>query len=210
METIYINQSDPTKVGFFTLGEFHPNSNHRMKDDDVPNFHLPEVLLVAGNLIREAIGAPVYVNSSMRSKGKNQSVGGVSNSLHLPYEEGGKLMTRAVDFGISAGIKDLHGALLNNAPLAQELRSMGIGGIGLYDTFIHLDVGDVRMWDNRVSTKVGKFNPTIIYHNIVQLLKKKDAEEEEDISDDMAEGFFRNPWFAIVVCGFIYFKFIKS
>ena len=173
MELVLIKPGDETKIGFFRLAEFHPNSNYRMSDDEIGQFNVPAILIEAGNLLREAVDAPVTVNSSIRSPKKNQAVGGQKKSLHLPYEEDGNLMTRAVDFGISTGIKDIHVALLGDGPLADELREMGIGGIGLYDTFIHLDVGPKRMWDNRVSTKVGMFNPTIVYYNLMNVLKKK-------------------------------------
>lgn len=208
-DSIKINSGDQTRFGFFKVSEFHPNSSPRIGDDDIPSFYLPIILLDAANLIREALGSPVAVNSSMRSPKKNKAVGGVKNSLHLPYNEDGKIYTRALDLGISTGIKDVHALLLNDGQLADELREIGIGGIGLYDTFIHIDIGELRMWDNRVSTKYGSFNPTIIYHNMVNYLKKKDEEESLDLLDDFADGFFRNPWFVLVVCGFIYFKFFK-
>jgi hypothetical protein len=65
------------------------------------------------------------------------------------------------------------------------------------------------MWDNRVSTKVGKFNPTLIYYNLVNYLKKKDDEEQHDLPEDFAEGFFRNPWFFLIVVFIVYIKFFK-
>jgi uncharacterized protein YcbK (DUF882 family) len=208
MSYTVIRVGDQKEVGHFKLAEFHPNSNPKMLDDNIGVFGVPDVLIEAGNLIRTAINAPVLVNSTIRSSKKNSSVGGAKFSYHLPYDEGGLTVTRAVDFGITMGIKDIHAALLNDGPLAQELRSMGVGGIGLYDTFVHLDTGPVRMWDNRVSTKHGIFNPTIIYHNLMLLLKKKD-EEEDDTYQDMCEGFFSNPWYVLAVCALIYYKLIR-
>jgi len=208
-ESVKITEGDETKLGYFKIAEFHPNSNARMQDDSIGVFYLPKKLLDAANMLRAVLGQPVNVNSSIRSLAKNTSVGGAKKSLHLPYLEGGKTYTRAVDLGIGAGIKDVHALILNDGELAQQLREMGIGGIGLYDTFIHIDIGEERIWDNRVSTKVGKFNPTIIYYNIVNYLKKKDEEEEVDLPDDMAEGFFRNPLFVLAVLFLIYIKIFK-
>lgn len=209
LESIKIVAGDDTRYGYFKVAEFHPNSNPRAQDDDIGAFYLPKQLLDAANMIREALGSPVNVNSSIRSVKKNTAVGGAKNSMHLPYEEDGKVYTRALDLGISSGIKDVHALLLGDAVLAEELREMGIGGIGLYDTFIHIDLGQERMWDNRVSTKYGAFNPTIIYHNMVNYLKKKDEEEELDLPEDFAEGFFRNPWFVLAVIALIYYKIFK-
>jgi uncharacterized protein YcbK (DUF882 family) len=210
ISAIKITKGDNTQYGYFKVSEFHPNSNPHQMDDAIGDFYFPETLLNAANLIRESLGHPVWVNSSIRTQEKNAALGGAKRSLHLPYNEDGKVYTRAVDLGISTGIKDVHQLILNNGQLAQQLREMGIGGIGIYDTFVHIDIGPERFWDNRVSTKVGMFNPTIIYYNIVNYLKKKDVEEEEDISEDMAEGFFRNPWFVVLVFGFVYYKFIRS
>lgn len=209
ISAIKITKGDNTQYGYFKVSEFHPNSNPHQLDDAIGDFYFPETLLDAANLIRESIGHPVKVNSSIRTPEKNAAVGGAKRSLHLPYNEDGKVYTRAVDLGISTGIKDIHQLILNNGQLAQQLREMGIGGIGIYDTFVHIDIGPERFWDNRVSTKVGRYNPTIIYHNIVNYLKKKDEEEELDIADDMAEGFFSNPWVLLVVIAIIYFKFFK-
>lgn len=97
---------------------------------------------------REHFGRPAHINSgnhcACRCYTHNISVGGSSTSKHLP--EGITNLCRAVDFHIE-GIspKELHKYLVNKYPNCL--------GIGLYDTFVHVDdrMTESYRWDN--STK---------------------------------------------------------
>ena len=72
--------------------------------------------------IREHFNKPVYINSGYRCYTHNKNVGGVSKSKHL--------------LGMAADIR-----VKDTAPIdvARYAESIGVKGIGLYDTFTHID-----------------------------------------------------------------------
>ncbi len=114
---------------YFKLAEFdspdQPGSGDRM---DRP-------LLVALERIREDFGKPVVVNSAYRTKAHNKAVGGVSNSQHL--------LGKAVDIHIN---NQKEGDTLE----ALAKKYIGLGGIGRYNTFIHVDNREYNAyWDKR-------------------------------------------------------------
>ena len=122
------------------------------------------------DVIREATGAPITVNSGCRCQRHNARVGGV---VAVKYYVPG---TRKLDLskyprGAKGGPKDsnhTHGTAADikcvklNAKqlydLILRLHKAGklpqLAGIGIYDTFVHVDVnpkvaGRLRMWDER-------------------------------------------------------------
>ena len=76
-------------------------------------------------------GTAVVINSGYRSAGKNASVGGAKKSIHMT---GG-----AIDVRIS-GDYDTRASFVVAASRA------GFTGIGVYSTFIHLDIAGRRAW----------------------------------------------------------------
>ena len=83
--------------------------------------------------LRRTIGEPILINSGYRCKPFNQQVGGVPTSYHL--------------FGMAA---DITISNYNLEQLATHADIIGFTGIGIYDTFIHVDVRpDKERWDNR-------------------------------------------------------------
>lgn len=72
--------------------------------------------------IREHFKAPVYINSGYRCTIHNTNIGGAPKSKHL--------------LGMAADIR-----VKNVKPLevARYAESIGVKGIGLYDTFVHID-----------------------------------------------------------------------
>ena len=72
--------------------------------------------------IRDHFNAPVTLNSGFRCVSHNKAVGGAANSKHL--------------YGSAADITVKGVAPLDVAKYAQ---SIGVLGIGLYDTFVHID-----------------------------------------------------------------------
>lgn len=85
--------------------------------------------------IREEFGKPVLVNCGYRSPEHNAKVGGVKNSFHVQ--------------GLAADIrpKDLKD-LAQLQSIADSKNPNG--GVGLYDTFVHVDVRGKRgRWDER-------------------------------------------------------------
>lgn len=80
--------------------------------------------------LRKAAGnRPVTINSGYRCAKHNAAVGGVSTSQHL--------LGKAADIEVAG---------LAPAKVAELAEKVGFGGIGLYDSFCHVDVGPKRKW----------------------------------------------------------------
>ena len=115
----------------FNLQEFecsHPDHRHVKVDDK-----LVEKL----QILRDKLGKPLTINSAYRCEVRNKQVGGAKNSQHL--------------YGKAADIS-LHNINMPIERLEKLAESIGFDGIGLYNTFIHLDTrggNSVIMWDNR-------------------------------------------------------------
>lgn len=93
--------------------------------------------------IRDHFGKPIHINSAYRTIAHNKAVGGSPNSQHL--------QGKAADIVI-AGVSPLK--------VAQYAEAIGMGGIGLYDGFTHVDSRDNKSkWDYRGNGKkaVGSF-----------------------------------------------------
>ena len=86
-----------------------------------PSWELLEVL----DKIREHFGAPVRVNSGIRGETHNKNVGGASKSQHL--------------YGTAADIK-VDGVSPTKVAEYAETLLPNTGGIGIYSTFVHVDV----------------------------------------------------------------------
>ena len=85
--------------------------------------------------IREAAGGAVTINSGYRSPAHNAAVGGVSSSQHL--------YGRAADIVVEGASPLLVGQIA-------EYYLGRKGGIGVYQTFTHVDTRGIRSrWDNR-------------------------------------------------------------
>lgn len=114
----------------------------------VPNFKLKELLtgnpansytrlnkavILKLQRIRETIDMPVTVNSTYRDYYYNKANKGAKNSEHLKGN--------AID-ATCKNVELLHKVALN------EMEENG-GGVGLYDTFVHIDTGEKRVWDSQ-------------------------------------------------------------
>jgi uncharacterized protein YcbK (DUF882 family) len=75
--------------------------------------------------MRRELGFPIAINSAYRCEKHNREVGGVADSWHLLF---------ATDIRPDDGSPVKLGALFELA------EAYGFGGIGRYDTFIHLDL----------------------------------------------------------------------
>ena len=73
--------------------------------------------------LRNRVGRPVYINSGYRNREHNARVGGTPNSYHLR--------------GMAA---DIRVTGMNPGDLAKAAREVGFRGIGIYRTFVHVDV----------------------------------------------------------------------
>lgn len=98
----------------------------------------PELLILLER-VREAWAKPVIVNCAYRSPKHNAEVGGVPNSYHVK--------------GLAADIRPQDLADLPKfQALCAELNADG--GVGLYDTFCHVDArGSTARWDARSALK---------------------------------------------------------
>lgn len=79
-------------------------------------------------LARSAVGKPFHINSAHRSWRENIRVGGAPMSEHKRL---------AVDISLRGH---------NRFQVLSSLRGAGFTGIGLYQTFIHADLGVRRSW----------------------------------------------------------------
>lgn len=117
----------------FRLREFasRDGSDKVLVDDDL-------VFLL--EQIREAAGGAVTINSGYRSPAHNAAVGGVSSSQHL--------YGRAADIVVSGASSLLVGQI---AEYYLDRR----GGIGVYQTFTHVDTRAIRSrWDQRSGKQI--------------------------------------------------------
>jgi len=81
--------------------------------------------------LRGSINRPIYINSGYRCKKENIKVGGVKNSYHR--------VGMAVDIR-SKGI--------SISELAIYAEGIGFKGIGIYKTYLHLDIRDKKyIWE---------------------------------------------------------------
>ena len=76
-------------------------------------------------------GTEVKINSAYRSAGKNASVGGASLSKHMTGD--------AIDVRVTGDYK-------KRAEFVVAASRAGFKGIGVYSTFIHLDIAGRRAW----------------------------------------------------------------
>ena len=94
-------------------------------------------LVVLLQKIREHFGKAITINSGYRTTAWNAKNGGAPKSQHL--------LGKAADITI-AGVTPLQ--------IAQYAEFLGAGGIGLYQSFTHVDVRTARTrWDSRTGTQ---------------------------------------------------------
>lgn len=112
----------------FVVGEFACN-------DGSDQVLISDELVTLLQKIRDHFGAPVVINSAYRTQAYNAKVGGAARSQHL--------LGTAADITL-AGVTPLE-----VAQYAEFLQPKA-GGIGVYQTFTHVDVRASRSrWDSR-------------------------------------------------------------
>jgi uncharacterized protein YcbK (DUF882 family) len=91
--------------------------------------------------IRNHFNAPVIINSGYRCAPHNRRVGGARSSRHLQGQ--------AADIVVK-GVKPRE--------VAKYAESIGVKGIGLYDTFVHIDTRSSKsFWRGHQQDKVNSF-----------------------------------------------------
>lgn len=86
-------------------------------------------LIGYAQVIRNYFNKPVTINSGYRCQKHNKSVGGAKNSRHT--------QGMAADVVVK-GVKPIK--------VAQFAETIGIRGIGLYDTFVHIDSRESKFY----------------------------------------------------------------
>lgn len=110
----------------FNISEFHSKDGV-----EVPKKYRGNVQLLMEQLevLQDALGADIKINSGYRSPSHNSAVGGVSSSQHL--------LGKAADIRTSSHtpsqIKNKIESLISQGKMKQ-------GGVGLYPTFVHYDI----------------------------------------------------------------------
>lgn len=106
--------------------------------------------------IRNHFGAPVTINSAYRCEKHNAAVGGAKSSKHL--------YGQAADIRVE-GVKP--------KTVAQYAESIGVKGIGLYDSFVHVDTRTKKFyWKGSGQDEVSTFGT----------YKNTDAKESENMA----------------------------
>ena len=102
------------------------SNNFNLREFECPCCHrviIHEKLLRLLVKLRKKIKHPLYINSGYRCKEENIRVGGVPNSYHR--------------MGYAADIRTDH---INPIDLVALAMGVGFIGIGLYRTFLHVDI----------------------------------------------------------------------
>ena len=125
-------------------GDLQLSPHFRLREiasrDGADKVLVDEALVALLEAIRAAAGGAVTINSGYRSPEHNKAVGGVSHSQHV--------YGRAADIVVSGASPLLVGQIAEYYLDRQ-------GGIGVYETFTHVDTRSVRSrWDQRSGRQV--------------------------------------------------------
>ena len=106
-------------------------------------FEFDERLIQIAQFLRDRIGSPIRINSAYRNKDYNASVGGASNSMHL--------YGKAIDLSGSGLVSFVQNAYDKKTSDWYHLVSLGVNGLGIYDSFVHLDTraGRFAFWSKK-------------------------------------------------------------
>ncbi len=138
---------DYVKVSvYFTLGEFR-RAHYRTHNENIRQIPIPQNLLYAMDYIRENLGQPIKINSHFRTVAYERQRGRSGRSQHT--------LGKAVDLSGVGLVQFISDAVKTKNHHYKRLREFGINAIGLYDSFVHIDVrepkllGGLYFWDSR-------------------------------------------------------------
>jgi uncharacterized protein YcbK (DUF882 family) len=123
-----VNVYSKSKNGTTYLSKNFRVKEFACKDGSDPVFVAPELVELLQK-IRDHFGRPVIINSGYRTARHNKSCGGATYSQHL--------------YGAAADIKVTGVPPAKVAEYAETLIPNS-GGIGIYESFIHVDVRSVK------------------------------------------------------------------
>ena len=116
-----------------TDGNKRLSTNFRVKEfactDGTDPIFISHELVSILQKIRTNFGKPVFITSAYRTVSKNKAVGGEAYSKHL--------------YGMAADIK-VNGVSPKMVADYAETLMPNKGGIGIYSTFVHIDVRDTK------------------------------------------------------------------
>lgn len=175
------------------------------KSEDAPDIHLLSSVTLNGlQAIREFIDVPLRVTSSYRTVLGNVLAGGGSASHHLgaSQPDSDYLGSYAVDFQAwytqdrGALQQGFYNQMMCKGPLYQQLKVIGIKGIGIYKTFIHIDDGNspynprtqMTFWDQSEG-EFGPYEITTAYMNTVP--EEGNPECDDQIPNEPSEEFIQ-------------------
>lgn len=153
MNKVIVKKGSNSKVSLnFTEDEFHSNSS------DAPSSHyVDENVINAWQWLRNRFGVAVRITSTGRTPSHNAAVGGASGSKHMEFDPvvavDGQFYSNNSDI-----VKEISEDIMNKGQVYTMLTNeFKIRGIGLYNTFIHLDTSltrsKVTVWNNRSDKK---------------------------------------------------------
>lgn len=104
----------------------------------VPLELLANVKELAENLqvLRDFVNTPIIINSGYRTPAYNKKIGGAKYSQHM--------QAKAADIRIKGFTPK---EIKSTIELLIKDGKMKDGGIGLYKTFVHYDIGNKRRWN---------------------------------------------------------------
>lgn len=116
----------------FALHEFACNDK---KNTPVPCELLPNVTRLADQLqvLRDHLGIPIHINSGYRTRAYNTAVQGAPKSQHLEAKAADITTTKYTPKQLA---KIVEGLIKSG--------KMKIGGLGIYPSFIHVDIRPER------------------------------------------------------------------
>lgn len=130
--------------------------------DDIPNFSWAEVLggfepderfythMSLLQTLRDWWQAPIAINSGFRSAKHNEAIGGAEQSQHMVFATDISPNLNSNRVGLIPPPDRQREAI---EMVAAKCDALGFDGIGLYDSFVHLDLrGGVARWDNRTAS----------------------------------------------------------
>lgn len=140
--------STPSKIITYSLSrdsETKVAQNFKVKEfkskDNSNTVLIDQKLVALLQDIRNHFGSAVIINSAYRSPSYNASVGGSKSSYHTK--------------GMAADIRVVG---VSPIEVARYAESIGVKGIGLYDTFVHLDTREVKyFWKTNAVIPVSSF-----------------------------------------------------